>query len=211
MKKLKLEKAPVFRKKGYEKQYIHNEEVRMKLSDTRSALSEAPPAVGKAKTFLEEGEKLISERQKHIRIVDRSDNGWATVEEYVEDELADNSDDEKRLSRADARAGKKLKSAAMKGGKNAAKKPGPRKTNFMGARYSYYMPATIAGCQPPVAQSTSQLMYGALQPGARWHMPGGTSPVVSGLGLCFECEMVGHLRNNCPKLVLGRTTGTSNK
>ena len=31
----------------------------MKLSDTRSALSEAPPAVEKAKTLLEEGEKLI--------------------------------------------------------------------------------------------------------------------------------------------------------
>ena len=45
--------------------------------------------------------------------MDRSNNGWATVEEYVEDELADNSDDEKRLSRADARAGKKLKSVAQ--------------------------------------------------------------------------------------------------
>jgi hypothetical protein len=28
------------------------------------------------------------------------------VEEYVKDELVDNSDDEKRLSRADARSGK---------------------------------------------------------------------------------------------------------
>ena len=65
VKKLKLEKAPVFHKKGHEKQYIHNEEVRMKLSDVRSELSEAPPTVEKAKTLLEEGEKLISERQKH--------------------------------------------------------------------------------------------------------------------------------------------------
>ena len=56
VKKLRLEKAPVFRKKGHKKQYIHNEEVRMKLSDTCSAFSEAPPAVEKAKTLLEEGE-----------------------------------------------------------------------------------------------------------------------------------------------------------
>ena len=73
--KLKLEKAPVFRKKGHEKQYICKEEVKM-LSDASSALSEAP----------EEGEKLINIRQKHItRTAKGSNNGWATVEEYVED------------------------------------------------------------------------------------------------------------------------------
>ena len=109
VKKLKLEKAPTFHKKGHEKQYRHNEEVQMKLSDTRAALNEQPPVVEKVKSLLEEGEKLIIERQKHIRIADRSDNGWATVEEYVEDELAENSDDEKRLSRADACASKKIK------------------------------------------------------------------------------------------------------
>ena len=42
-----------------------------------------------------------------MMIADRSDNGWATVEEYVEDELADNENDEKCLVRADACAGKK--------------------------------------------------------------------------------------------------------
>ena len=30
VKRLKLEKAPVFRKKGHEKQYLHNEEVKLK-------------------------------------------------------------------------------------------------------------------------------------------------------------------------------------
>ena len=40
------------------------------------------------------------------------------------------------LSRADAQAGKKLKSAALKGGKNATKtEPGPRKSDFMGSRH----------------------------------------------------------------------------
>ena len=214
VKKLKLKKAPLFRKKGHEKQYIHNEEVRMKFLDVCSALSEPPPAVEKAKSLLEEGEKLIVEWQKHIRITDRSDNGWATVEEHVEDELADNSDDKKRLSRADARAGKKLKSAAQKGGNNAIRKPGPRKANFMGARYPTYLPANVAGYQPPVAQSTGMFStYGALQPGARWHVPaaGGSSPIVSSLGPCFECGMVGHIRKNCPRLVLSKAAGATNK
>ena len=40
-------------------------------------------------------------RQKHIRLVDRSEHGQATEEEYEDDELADNSDDEKKLFKAD--------------------------------------------------------------------------------------------------------------
>ena len=41
------------------------------------------------------GLKLVCECQKLIRMDDRSEHGWATVEEYLEDELAANSDDEK--------------------------------------------------------------------------------------------------------------------
>ena len=51
----------------------------------------------KARTLLKELEKLIDARQKNIKIADRSEHVWATVQEYEEDELADNSDGEKRL------------------------------------------------------------------------------------------------------------------
>ena len=80
--------------------------MRLKLSEARSALNERPAAVEKAKQLLEESEKIINECQKHIRIADTPDNGWETVEEYVEDELADKKDDEKRLLWVDARAGR---------------------------------------------------------------------------------------------------------
>ena len=50
------------------------------------------------------------------------------MEEYEEDELAENSDDEKRLFRAEARAGRRLKAAAAKSlktkGQPAGKRPG---------------------------------------------------------------------------------------
>ena len=42
---------------------------------------------------------------------------WATVEECEEDELAANSDDKKRLYRAEMQAGRKCKAAAAKGKK----------------------------------------------------------------------------------------------
>ena len=101
LKKLKLEKAASFKKKTHEKQYHFNEEVSSKMEAAAAAsLSETPPAVEKAKTQLKEGLKLVCECQKLIRMADRSEHGLATVEEYLEDELADNSDDEKRMHKA---------------------------------------------------------------------------------------------------------------
>ena len=80
VKKLRLDSKPSFRKKGNEKQYVFNEQVRDKLVDSvSSALSQTPPAVEKAKALIKEGEKLIEVRQKHIKIADRSEYGWATV------------------------------------------------------------------------------------------------------------------------------------
>ena len=68
------------------------------------ALKETPPAIEKAATAVEEGEKMITERNKVIRIADRNEYGWATVAEYEDDELAEDSDDEKKLFKAEARA-----------------------------------------------------------------------------------------------------------
>ena len=216
VKKLKLEKAPVFRKKGHEKQYRHNEEVRLKLTDAKSALEEHPLTVEKAKTFLEEGEKIILERQKHIKIADRSDNGWATVEEYMEDELADNSDDEKRLSRADARASKKLKLAAQKSGRGG-KRAGPRKF-FSGSpvsRSSVVYPSGTGMLGQGGGQLAAGIGYYQGPSGsAAAARPSQGKPVgwnTAVFGPCFECGMPGHVRKYCPKFMSGRLDGTTNR
>ena len=92
----------MFKKPGHERQF---KEVRDKLDSADAALAQRPPAVEKARTLLQEGQKIIDTRQKLNKIADRSEHGWATVKEYKEDELAENSDDEKRLFRAEPRAG----------------------------------------------------------------------------------------------------------
>ncbi len=96
-KRLKLDKVPTFKKKANEKQFVFNEDVGGKLEEAKAALEQTPPVVEKAKTVLAEGEKIIVEQQELIRIADRSEHGWATVEDYIDDELADNCDDEKQL------------------------------------------------------------------------------------------------------------------
>ena len=108
--RLKEDRPPEL-KKGHQKQFEINEEVKEKLTEAETTLSRMPAAVESARTAIAEGMSLINKRQKLIKIADRSKYGWATVDEYVEDELADNLDDEKHQFRAEARAGRKLKTA----------------------------------------------------------------------------------------------------
>ena len=72
----------------------------------RSIVPDPPPKIPhsqleKVKNDLEEGGKLISERQKHLSLAGKSDYGWAKVVEYKKqrDSLLDDSDDETRVGR----------------------------------------------------------------------------------------------------------------
>ena len=56
---------------------------------------------------LTEAQRLLTQRGRLIKIADRSEHGWATVAEYEADKLALDSEDEKRISRAEKEAQKK--------------------------------------------------------------------------------------------------------
>ena len=187
-KRIRLDRGLVFKRKTHEKQHCFNEEVREKISSAANSLDSAPPAVERAKEALREGERLLVARQKAIRIADRSEFGWATVDEYEEDELAENSDDEKRLYRAEMRAGRiKLKAAAAK---NRKRKELLRKDWRSKVQLQTGSPTTSdAGLVSSQRSSSSS---------------SGSIPVVHGLGPCFLCGKMGHFRKSCP-LVMSQT------
>ena len=83
-----------------------------KLESAKDALN--ANATSKAKTAIEEGIALVTKRMKVIKIADKSQYSWATVHEYLSDELASDSEDEKRLFRSERKAEKKVKDAQKK-------------------------------------------------------------------------------------------------
>ena len=66
-------------------------------------------STGKLKRSLEEGTELVEKRIEALKLADKSDYSWATVSEYLSEELFSDSDDEKRMYRAEKRAERKVK------------------------------------------------------------------------------------------------------
>ena len=87
-----------FRRKGNENQYRFCKDVEERLETTSAAITHAEKGAGRealarAKEAAKEGMELLTHRKKLIKLTDCSEVGWAVVEECVDDNLADDSDD----------------------------------------------------------------------------------------------------------------------
>ena len=101
-----------WKKVGNEKQFKFNQSVEARFDSAIFAIEKKK--LDKAKEELEDGKKLLSERQKLIKLADRSECGWATVSAYVTDDLADTPEDERRISKAEKSAKKAIDSKREK-------------------------------------------------------------------------------------------------
>ena len=107
--KMRHDKPYEYKKESHEEQARFNAQVEETVQEAQEALTalEETPSLQRARDALEKGARLLTERQKLIKIADRSANGWGVVTEYTADELADDSDDEKRLEKAEKAAERK--------------------------------------------------------------------------------------------------------
>ncbi|XP_073253265.1 uncharacterized protein [Porites lutea] len=94
------------KRKDNQQQLDHSLQVLDKLDEASDALKHK--SYEKVKAALESGTELVSKRVKAIKLADKSEFGWATVNEYLSDELASDSDDEKRIYRAERRTERKV-------------------------------------------------------------------------------------------------------
>ena len=192
VKKLKRDRTLEFKKKGHERQFLFNDEVKDRMESAATSLEKVDPSTAASKTALddtkkelEEGMQFIAQWQKLIRLADRSEYGWDAVNEYEKDELAEDDDDAKRLEKAEKVAEQKAfkkRRAAGRGGRGRARHPNPLPV-------TQQMPLPSIGMvQPPL------LNQGFLQPQGPIYRP----PKMP--GPCFNCLKMGHLKANCPDL-----------
>ena len=92
IKKLKHSQPHKFQRKANEDQYKFNLKFEEAARQRQVRCAE-----------LDEREKLLLERQKHIILADKSESGWFTDRRGIQD-LAENSDDERRIFSAERRA-----------------------------------------------------------------------------------------------------------
>ena len=169
-------RAYQFRRKGNEEQFKFNSAVEEHF-DAVKELGKLEPhgeaenkIVKHMKAHLDEGTKTIAVRQKHIKIADRFDLGWAVIEAYMDDELASDSDDKRRMYKANREAQQSMKRKRSESAAAAAKRR-----------------ATANPEPPPPAQG--KVSQGTRPPVSRPWM----------IGPCYRCGEMGHLVANCPK------------
>ena len=186
IKKFKFQEPHKFKRKANEDQFKFN----LKLSETfDSAKSAAEKSnLEKVKSDLEEGEKLLVERQKHILLADKSEYGWSTVEEYKQHDLADDSEDEKRIYSAETRARAVMSSRKRK--KSSAMAVTKRSSPLRGSVSSPSSQSQIQSYQPATASS-------------------GFLPRRPNTGTCFACGKTGHWCACCPAMTKQSASPTS--
>ena len=87
---------------GNKKQFDFNVSILEKIVEVKDSLESS--SIENTEGLLEGIIKDIQGRIKLIRIADKTEGGWATVEEYQTSDLAEGLDDDKKIRQANARA-----------------------------------------------------------------------------------------------------------
>ena len=161
------------KKDGNEEQFAHQEELLSIFTSVKGAIEREQYEVALAE--VEKGIKKTNKRMKVIKVADRSKYGWETAMAYMSDDLASDSEDEKKLKRAENEAAKKRKERDEE---YAKKSKFPR---------NYIYPKTAAA---QGASETPQQFFRASQ---NYRAPKYASR-------CYGCGKIGHWRQSCPSL-----------
>ena len=163
-----------FKSEGNKIQFRFNEEI---VADLAKVQKHCTSSV--ANSLVTDISDKLKSRNKLIRIADTSAGDWATVREYEQNEIADNSDDEKRIRQAENRAIKHIKDKGKIRTTPYSRYPAPARSETHPNPNSNYVRSSTP--QPPF-----RLGFARREP-CPWDV-------------CFHCKSIGHWRKNCPLL-----------
>ena len=181
LKKICLIEPYIFKKKGHEQ--------------VKSAVKEAKDAAMAGKNEaciakLNEDIELIDQRQKLILIAEGSDYGWKTVGEYLNNKLADDDQDTKKMKKAEKEAQRKIAESCFAKAAKARpwyKNPNPRSLGNTNTSPSLSPLSLTAGSN----SSRFSPSVGRPRSIGSFTFPSGTAPK---RGTCFGCGESGHWR-----------------
>ena len=189
-----------FRYKGNKMQHRFNSNLLEMVEETLDLLAHGD--LRKSEKKIKAVRNELEKRNKLLKIADRSAGGWGTVEEYLSDELADDSSDDRRITAAEERAlSKKRKHAHSKKtySSHTFSKAAVESTQ---AHHPGFPPSTRASVpvpQPPPPPPPPQTIV-IQQPGpsaGRHYSQGAPQKKRRTDGPCFECGRYGHVRASC--------------
>lgn len=142
------EENKTFNKKGHGMQYKFNTGLLKKAATARKYVENARKT--KAIAALDDLASSIAKRNKDIRIADRSEYGWLTVQEYNSDDLAEDSADEKEIKNAEKSAKAKFEKAAQRKSGNGSRGKSGRFHPYgsVGGGTSGFVPRERRGFEP---------------------------------------------------------------
>lgn len=95
-KRIKLDN-PELKKPGNVDQFKWNTDIMEKFDQAERNVKKGDGAA--CLKSINEGKTLVKKRQKLVKLADREEGGWHFVKEYEKDTLADDSEDEKKISK----------------------------------------------------------------------------------------------------------------